>query len=56
MIDTAKGFPGLDHQPDGLADAATSSTQKKNPNTSKEIRILNGMVDTVGLEPTTSRV
>ena len=56
MIDATEGFPGLDDHPDGPADSAAAPDKEKNPNAPNGVRILNGVVDTVGLEPTTSRV
>ena len=56
MLDATEGFPGLDDHPDGPADSAAAPDKEKNPNAPNGVRILNGVVDTVGLEPTTSRV
>ena len=54
MLDATEGFPGLYDRPDTPADSAAAPGKKKNPNTPKGVRILNGVVETVGIEPMTS--
>ncbi len=56
MLDATEGFPGLDDEPEAPADSSETTDAKKKPDTVSGVRLLNGVVDPKGFEPSTSRM
>jgi len=51
MLDATEGFPGLDDESEAPGDSAETTDAKKKPDTGSGVRLLNGVVDLKGIEP-----